>query len=297
MKKKYIYIISIIIVILILELIVANFNRKDKTLNNNFKILTSFYPIYIMTLNIVDGAQNIEINNMSDINTGCIHDYSLTTADLRKFETTDVFVENGKDLEKFTENIIKLYPDIKIIESAENVVNVIEDEEEKNAHIWLSIDNYIMQVNKISEELSEMNIENKEIYLDNAKKYIQKLNILKQEYSNIKNGEVKKVVCLNEALEYLIKDLDITAINIRTDHEQSSISAEMMKETINKMKKENIKVIFIDKYDNKNVAELLANETNAKIYTLNSAMTGNNNKDDYLNIMKENLEIIKNIEF
>ena len=70
-----------------------------------------------------------------------------------------------------------------------------------------------------------------------------------------------------------------------------------MKEIIEKMKAEDIKVIFIDKYDNKNVAELLANETNASIYTLNSAMTGNDDKDSYLDIMKENLEIIKNIEF
>ena len=120
---------------------------------------------------------------------------------------------------------------------------------------------------------------------------------LKQEYSNIKDEKVKKAVCLNEALEYLLKDFNIEGISLQTDHEQSSISAETMRKIIDKMKDENIKVIFIDKDDNKNVAELLANETDAKIYTLNSAMTGNNDKDSYLNIMKENLETLKNVEF
>lgn len=297
MKKKRVIAITIVIIILIILLIVANFNRKEKTLNNNFKILTSFYPIYIMTENITDGAKNIEVSNMSDVNVGCIHDYSLTTSDLRKFETTDVFIENGKDLETFTENIVSLYPDIKIIESAEDVSNIIEDEDEKNAHIWLSIDNYIMQINKIADKLAEENAENEAIYFDNAKEYTQKLYTLKQEYSNIKNNQEKKAVCLNEALEYLLEDLNINGINIQSDHEQSTISAETMKEIIEKMKAENIKVIFIDKYDNKNVAELLANETNASIYTLNSAMTGNDDKDSYLDIMKENLEIIKNIDF
>ena len=297
MKKKRVISITIVVIILIIMLIVANFNRKEKTLKNNFKILTSFYPIYIMTQNITDGAKNIEVSNMSDVNVGCIHDYSLTTSDLRKFETTDVFIENGKDLETFTENIVSLYPDIKIIESAEDVSNIIEDEDEKNAHIWLSIDNYIMQINKIADKLAEENAENEAIYFDNAKEYTQKLYTLKQEYSNIKNNQEKKAVCLNEALEYLLEDLNIKGINIQSDHEQSTISAETMKEIIEKMKAENIKVIFIDKYDNKNVAELLANETNASIYILNSAMTGNDDKDSYLDIMKENLEIIKNIDF
>lgn len=297
MKKKKVIAITIVVIILIIMLIVANFNRKEKNLNNNFKILTSFYPIYIMTQNITDGAKNIEVSNMSDVNVGCIHDYSLTTSDLRKFETTDVFIENGKDLETFTENIVSLYPDIKIIESAEDVSNIIEDEDEKNAHIWLSIDNYIMQINKIADKLAEANAENEAIYCDNAKEYTQKLYTLKQEYSNIKNNQEKKAVCLNEALEYLLEDLNIKGINIQSDHEQSTISAETMKEIIEKMKAENIRVIFIDKYDNKNVAELLANETNASIYTLNSAMTGNDDKDSYLDIMKENLETIKNIHF
>ena len=297
MKKKNVIIISIVVIILIIMLIIANLNRQEKKRDDNFKILTSFYPIYIMTQNITEGAKNIEVSNMSDINVGCIHDYSLTTSDLRKFETTDVFIENGKDLERFTENIVNLYPNIKIIESAEDVTHIIEDEEEKNAHIWLSIDNYIMQINKIADELSNSNTENEAIYLDNAKKYTQKLYTLKQEYSNINNEKEKKAVCLNEALEYLLEDLNIDGINIQSDHEQSSISAETMKEIIDQMKQENIKVIFIDKDDNKNVAELLANETNAQIYTLNSAMTGNDDRDSYLNIMKENLEVIKNIEF
>ena len=63
------------------------------------------------------------------------------------------------------------------------------------------------------------------------------------------------------------------------------------------MREENIKVIFIDKNDNTSTAEVLANETGSKIYILDSGMSGDSNKDDYLNIMKNNIEIIKNIQF
>ena len=38
--------------ILVAVIVIGNFNRIDDEKNNNLKIVTSFYPIYIMTLNI-----------------------------------------------------------------------------------------------------------------------------------------------------------------------------------------------------------------------------------------------------
>ena len=296
MKKKNIIVISIIILILLLVIIVSNLNKKEKIQDNKFRILTSFYPIYIMTLNITDGAQNIELSNMAENIVGCIHDYTLNTADLRKFEKADVFIENGKSLENFTDKIVSLYPDVHIIESAENVDKLIENEE-INAHIWLNVDNYILQTSKIAEDLSKLNPENSEIYLKNSKNYIEQLNNLKQEFEEIKQKDNKKSICLNEALDYLLEELDIESQTINSDHEQSALSAEVIKSTIEKMKNENIKIIFVDKNDNTSTAKVLANETGAKIYTLNSGMNGDKNKDEYLKVMRENIQVLKNIEF
>ena len=61
------------------------------------------------------------------------------------------------------------------------------------------------------------------------------------------------------------------------------------------MKKEKINSIFIAKNNNTKTAELLAKETGAKIYKLNSGMSGEADKDDYLNIMKENFEVLKQL--
>lgn len=296
MKRKSITIIVSILSIFLIIILVINLTKKEEKQDTKFNILTSFYPVYVMTLNIVDGANNINLNNMAESHTGCIHDYTLNTTDLRKFENADVFIQNGKNLENFTENITSLYPNVKIIESAEDVENVLKDEDEINGHIWLSTDNYIKQVEKITEKLKTINPENSKIYERNSIEYIQKLNNLKQEFEKI-NVQNKKAICLNEALEYFLADLKIETESIKTDHEQSALSAELIKSTIEKMREENIKVIFIDKNDNTSTAEVLANETGSKIYILDSGMSGDSNKDDYLNIMKNNIEIIKNIQF
>ena len=297
MNKKKNLIIASIILILLLVIIIGNLNKRKKEDDNSFNILTSFYPVYVMALNITDGAQNITLTNMTENHIGCIHDYTLSTTDLRKFEETDVFIENGRDLEKFTENIKELYPYVKIVETAKEITNIIKDEEELNPHVWLSIDNYIMQVEEIANNLSNLNEENKDKYLQNSKDYIEKLNNLKEEFNVIKEKTNKRAICLNEAFEYLLKDLNIEGESIHTDHEQSALSAENIKLIIDIIKQENIKVIFVDKEDDLGLADTLSNETGAKIYMLNSGMNGNNSKDDYLNIMRENLETLKNIEF
>ena len=84
-------------------------------------------------------------------------------------------------------------------------------------------------------------------------------------------------------------------ISVETNHEESSLSAEKMKELIEIMKKENIKSILVDKEDNLKSAQTLANETGAQIYELQSGLTGNEESSSYLKIMKENLEILKGI--
>ena len=83
--------------------------------------------------------------------------------------------------------------------------------------------------------------------------------------------------------------------NIETNHEESALSAETIKNIIEKMKAENIKIIFIAEEDNLANAQTLSNETGAKIYKLKSCLLGESDKDEYINSMKSNLEILKQI--
>ena len=170
MKKK-IGIAILVIVVMIVAICVIG-NRMGKSQNDDegqFKIVTTFYPIWIMTSNITQGAQNIELVNMADKNAGCLHDYTLSTTDMKKLEKADVVVQNGLGLENFMEKILNTYSRIKIIDSSKNITSKIEENGEVNNHIWTSLSNYIMQVVEITKGLSEANPENKEVYEKNKK--------------------------------------------------------------------------------------------------------------------------------
>lgn len=291
MKKIINFVFIFIIMVILVTLTGCTNSKKD---NTNYKIVTSFYPIYIMTLNIVDGASNVEVSNMADANTGCVHNYTLQTADLKKVENANLFIQNGLEIENFMDKLVNSFSKLNVVNSSEGIENVIQDEDEINGHTWTSINNYIKQLENIKNKLKEENPENAEIYEKNTNDYIEKLNNLKEEYDKeLEMLKGEKVLSLNEAFSYIERDVGLDTIEIHTDHEESTISADKLKEIIEKMKDENIKIIIIDKDDNERNAQTIAKETNSKIYKLDSCLKGDMDKESYVRAMKENLNVFK----
>lgn len=282
-------------IILIISIFLLTGCAKTEVKSDNFKIVTSFYPMYIITKNVTDGANNIQLVNMTEQNTGCIHDYTITANDMKKIENADIFIQNGLGLEMFMDKIFTIYPNLKVLDTSKNIKNVIQDDE-VNPHVWMSIENYINQVKEISQALIQQNPENKQIYEQNTEKYILNLEKYKNQYGEISQKlNNQKVICLNEALEYLLKDLKLEYVSLHTDHDENSMSAENIKNIIDKMNTENIKIILIGKDDSIKNAEILANETNSKIYRLDTALTGSTDGNEYIDVIKGNLEVLKSI--
>lgn len=301
MKKKILItvIVLLCIVALIIFLCVKNASRNDKQSqeNSNFKIVTSFYPIYIMTLNVTEGANKIELKNMAELNGGCLHDYTLSTTDVKKVENANVFIENGVGIENFTEKLLQIYSRVKIIDSSREIQDIISSGEEQNGHIWTSLDNYKKQVENIAYELSNYNSENADIYNKNANEYIAKIEDLENRYKEeLSNLSGEKAICLNEAFEYLGRDLNLDMIMVETDHEESTLSADRLRSLIDQAKASNIKAIIIGEDDNTQNAETIATETGAKIYKLKTGMSGDYSKNSYLDDMEYNLEQLKDFE-
>ena len=79
---------KILTIIILVSLFLTGCNNSAKSnnsteSNNKLTIVTSFYPMYISTLNIVKDIPNVEVLNMTTSQTGSLHDYSLSTKDLK----------------------------------------------------------------------------------------------------------------------------------------------------------------------------------------------------------------------
>lgn len=292
MKK----VLSIILIILIIFILTGC--NEEKINSENFKITTSFYPMYIIALNLTKDAKNIELNNMTDSSIGCLHNYTLTTNDLKKIQESDILVINGLGLEENILNTVnKTNSNIKVIDSSDNIDEKdIISGNNVNPHIWTSINLYKNQVETISENLINLDENNREIYVENTEEYINKLNELENRENTVKEKIANvEVVVFSESLEYLIKEMNINYSIFSIGHEESGVSSEELGEIIDEINDKNIKTILIDKEDSKEIANSVSAETGATIYEMDSCLTGELDLDSYITKMNSNLDILENI--
>lgn len=275
---------------------------------SKFNIVTSFYPIYVATSNIVDGIEDVTLDNMTDVQVGCLHDYQLSTKDMNKLEKSDVFIINGGGMESFLDKVMSASSDLKIINSSEGILENDEDEhheeqglhhehnhsDEENAHIWVSIDLYIKQVQNIANELAKIDEKNAEKYLENAQNYIERLKALDQEmHSELKNLENKNIVTFHEAFDYFAEEYGLNIVAVIENEPGTSPSAGQVAQIIEKIKETSAVAIFVEPQYEKTAANVISKETGIPVYTLDPIVSGSLEKGEYERIMRENLEVLK----
>ena len=55
-------------------------NKTSEVTKNDkakFSVVTSFYPMYIATINVTKDVEGVEVKNMTKPQVGCLHDYSF----------------------------------------------------------------------------------------------------------------------------------------------------------------------------------------------------------------------------
>ena len=270
--------------------------------NNKLTIVTSFYPMYISTLNIVKDIPDVEVINMTAPQTGCLHDYSLSTKDLKTLSSADIFVINGAGMESFLDDVIDEYSDLKIIE-ASNGISLIEDtdhdehEHDVKPHVWVSISKNIEEVSNIAKELSAFDPNHASEYEANADAYIAKLENLRTEmHAALDNVNNKDIITFHEAFPYFAEEFNLNIAGVIEVEPDSEPSAKEVENIISIINEKNIKALFTEPQYSSKIADTIAKETGASIYTLDPIVTGDANEDaydDYIVKMQENLNTLK----
>ena len=277
-------------------------NSSRKRIN----VVTSFYPLYIILMNLTDGIDDVSIANMSENHTGCLHDFQLQSEDMKKVEQADVFVINGAGMESFLDKITETYPKLPIIDSSAGV-DIIEehhahtddnhdesDENESNPHIWVSISNYIRQVENICDGLATIDPQNESKYKQNKDIYVTKLQTLRGEmHKELDNLPNKDIITFHEAFPYFAKEFGLNIVAVINREPESEPSVKEVSDTIEIVKNTKIKALFAEPQYPDTSARTIASETGAKLYTLDPGSSGEISKDAYIDAMKKNLEVLK----
>lgn len=268
-------------------------SKNDKA---KFSIVTSFYPMYIATINVTKGVEGVEVKNMTKPQVGCLHDYQLTPEDLKTLEKAKVFVVNGAGMEAFLDKVVKQQENLKIVEASKDI-SLLKDNGEENPHVWVSVSDAIKQVNNIAEQLAAIDVEHADQYKKNAAEYVQKLEMLKADmHKEIDQLPNKNIVTFHEAFPYFAKEFNLNIISVIEREPGTEPTPKELEATINQIKELKIKALFAEPQYPASAAETIAKETGAKVYSLDPVVTGEANKesyDAYINAMKKNAEVLK----
>ena len=273
----------------------ANQTAEKKTAEP-FRIVTSFYPMYVATINITDGVDGVEVYNMTKPQTGCLHDYQLMTDDMKTLEKANAFVINGAGMEDFIDKVTEQQKKLKIIDASRGI-ELIHDEEGDNPHVWLSVTDAITQVRNIADQLKEADPAHADAYEKNAAAYIEKLTELKTEmHTALDNVPHKDIVTFHEAFPYFAKEFNLSIIGVVEREPGTEPTPTELQETIEQVNALPSKVLFTEPQYSPAAAETIARETGAKIYTLDPVVTGEATlqaKNAYIDTMKANMKVLQ----
>ena len=291
MKNKYVFVTVMLAVLLFLGVGLTEIyvNHTEEKEDGQYTVVTSFYPMYIAALNVVGENDHIRLENLSEPQTGCLHDYQLTPADMQLLSTADAFIINGGGIESFLGEVAEQYPDLTIINASEQV-DLIED----NAHAWMNIEAYMTQVKTIEAELSAADPADTEQFSENADAYLAKLSSLKEQADAVKPlTEGKNIVIVHEAYEYVAEEFGMQVSYVMDLDEERQVSAGEVADVVRTVTDGGVRVILAEELYGKDMGDTVESETDAKICYLDTLVRGDYDADSYLNAMQQNITLLK----
>ncbi|HWP95855.1 MAG TPA: metal ABC transporter substrate-binding protein [Syntrophomonadaceae bacterium] len=269
--------------------VASNTSKENPTI-----IAASFYPMYIMGKNIVGNVPGVEVVNMTRPITGCLHDYQLTTDDLRNLEKAKYFIVNGAGMESFLDKVTSQHPDLKIINASQGIEMIKDANGQDNPHIWVSVSLAIEEVQNIADQLAAADPVHGSAYRTNAALYIEKLQDLKDRmHQGLDGVKQKDIITFHEAFPYFAREFNLNIAAVIEHEPDTEPSAGELAQTVEMVRKTGVKAIFAEPQYSAKAAETIANETGVKISYLDPAVSGPDDANAYITIMDQNLAVLK----
>ena len=164
-------------------------------------------------------------------------------------------------------------------------------------HVWLSVENAIRIVTKITEALVEADRDSAAVWEGHAAAYTAELEALASEYRALAETAVRDTVVIADRhpFVYLFHDLGLTCVAAFPGcSSETSASFETQMKLIEAVKSAGIPCVFVIEGSDAKVAGVVAAETGAEILTLNSLqIVSDDEPSSYVEIMRGNLESLR----
>ena len=265
-------------------------------------IVTSFYPMYVFTQNVVRDVPGVRVVNMASESAGCLHDYQLQTRDMVALEGAGALVINGGGMEQFMDKVIAQRPELPVINASDGIEMLCGEDDHDghdhdhgvyNAHVWLDPALAMRQVQNIADGLAAVDSENAEAYQRNAAAYKARLQALHAELSaQLAPLAGSAIVTFHEAFTYFADAYGLVVAGVIANDAGEEPSTRQIAATCDLVKQYQVKALFVEPQYPTKSAETIARETGTKVFTLDPVVSGDGSPESYENAMRENARVL-----
>jgi len=320
--KKF---ILLLVIIAIFCTPLCAFAGCDVADDGKLSVVVTVFSEYDWVMNVLgERAQDVNVKLLLDSNID-LHSYNLTTDDKISILESDVFIYvGGESDERWVSGVLRDVKDdsvktlclLDVLGDAAKEEEIVEgmqvDEEEEEGeeeeaeydeHVWLSVRNAVLFVNKIAEALSEADPDYKEVYAANAARYVASLQALDGRYQEMRAAATRDFILVADRFpfRYLVDDYDIKyAAAFLGCAADSEVTPETRRNLIDIVNAKDIRVLLILESSNGNDARAIKDGSTRKdqeICVLDSLQSASAKEykegRTYLAVMEENLEVLR----
>ena len=312
-KRKAVFMCGLLAVMFGITAMIVAFAEKNEA-SDGILCVTSFYPVQLLAEAVSEGAEGVEVRNLTENHSGCIHDYTLTTQDMRLLSEAELFLINGGDMELFLEKAAAEYKDLEIVDTSEGYTflegvehnhdhgeeadsheagqgtdpahdhedegddhgNLAEGEDSHdghshaiNAHIWMAIDGYLLQLSRVEEAFVKADPTQAALYRENAETCRAELLKLKEEYEVAKTALAgRETVVFHEGFVYLLQMLGIETVHCLSMDADTQIAAGEAAEVTEECRLHGITLLFAEEEYAETVSDTFAKEISGQVIVL-----------------------------
>lgn len=245
-----------------------------------------------------------------------VHSFSPSPKELKAVADCDLFIYTGGDSDEWVDRVLDATG--KEPASVCRMMDAVElsreeytegmrkekgkemDEEEMDEHVWTSPVNAIAIVKKINESVSAWDPAHAEDYRKNTDAYVKELAALDLRFREVMDGAARKEIIVGDRFPFLyfVKEYGLTyEAAFPGCAKDTEPDPKTMAFLIDKVKSDQIPVIFHIEMSNQQVSRAIAEATGAKERQLNSLHNVTQKDFDagvtYVDLMKQNVKTLK----
>jgi zinc transport system substrate-binding protein len=292
-------------------------NTAIRNLDGKINVTTTIFPPYDFVRQIAGDKVNLTMLLPPGAES---HSFEPSPRDIITIQNSDIFIYVGGESDQWIDRILQsMYTDKmkilalmdtvdvveeEIVEGMEEEEEDFEDEDENEVeydeHVWTSPQNAIRIVRSITELLCEADAANAALYLQNAIAYINALEQLDNAFNEVVSGAKRNTIVFADRFpfRYFADSYGLSYFaafpGCSTETEPSAATVAFL---INKVRDEQIPVVFHIELSNERMADTISEETGAKKLLLHSCHNVTKRDFDsglgYLEIMRRNVETLR----